>query len=64
MATPRKKPLTELEKLTISDCVGKRFVSSRRVTPDNQNKEVSDANITRYMQTGGVQCNLAATFND
>jgi len=64
MTTSRKKPLTELEKLNITNCVGRRYVSSRCVTPDSKKNEISNASKTSFIDTSGIQRNLADSFND
>ncbi len=63
MALSRKKPLTELEKLETANCVGRRFIRSRRVTPENNNA-MSDARKNSIIDVSDIRQNLTNVFDD
>jgi len=59
MSSKRKKPLSEVEKLTMTNCIGRRYVPSCQVTPEN-----NDGNeISRILLTD-VRQNLADIFDE
>jgi len=59
MVSTRKKPLSEVEKLTMTNCVGRRYVPSRQVTPDN-----NDGNEISRIILMDIRQNLANIFDD
>ena len=63
MTSSRKKPLTELEKLEMTNCVGRRFVRSHHVTPDSNNA-MSDAHKNSIIDLSNIRQNLTNVFDD
>jgi len=66
MPSSRKKPLTEVEKLKITNCVGRRFISPRNVTPESNNNILSETNqgIQSIVDLCNIKRNLTNEFDD
>ena len=66
MPSLRKKLLTEVKKLKITNCIGRRFISPCNVTPESNNNIMSETNqgIQSIVDLCNITRNLTNEFDD
>ncbi len=62
MSLSRKKPLTEVEKLMMTNCIGRQFVQPRLT--EIINNDMSDTNNNSNVHLNGIRQNLTNRFDD